>query len=57
MRLRTQIACYEQKGDLSPITLKEIFYNSLKISKFIRVCMANHLSVTGWQELFFPYKS
>ena len=26
--------------------LKEIFYDSLKISKFTRVCMENHLSVT-----------
>ena len=31
--------------------LKDIFYDSLKISKFTRVCM----EVTGWQELIFPY--
>ena len=48
--LRAQIACYELKGHVSPLTLKDIFYDSLKISKFIRVCM----EVTGWQELIFP---
>ena len=31
--------------------LKDIFYNSLKISTFTRVCM----QVTRWEELFFPY--
>ena len=36
---RAQIACYEQKGDLRPVILKEIFYSSLKISKFTRICM------------------
>ena len=53
----TQIACHEEKEDLSPIRLKEIFYNSLKISNLTRVCMENQLSMTGWQELFFQYKS
>ena len=33
--LRAQSACYELKADLSPIMLKEIFHDSLKISKFI----------------------
>ena len=51
--LRAQIACYELKGHVSPLTLKDIFYDSLKISKFIWVCM----EVTAWQELIFPYKS
>ena len=32
-----QSACYELKGDLSPLILKEIFHDSLKISKFIRI--------------------
>ena len=50
--LRAQIACYELKGDLSPVMLKEIFHNSFKISKFARICTENHTSVTGWQELF-----
>ena len=36
--------------------LKEIFHDSLKSSKFIRICMENHASVTGWQKLFFSYK-
>ena len=55
--LRTQIACYELKGDLRPVMLKEIFHDSLKISKFTRICMENHSSVTRWQKLFFLYKS
>ena len=50
--LRAQIACYELKGDLSPVTLKEIFHNSFKFSKFAKICMENHSCVTGWQELF-----
>ena len=37
--------------------IEERFKNSLKISNFIRICMEKHLTVTGWQELFFPYKS
>ena len=37
--------------------LKYIFYDSFEISKFTRVCMENQLRVTGWQELFFSYKS
>ena len=55
--LRAQSTCYELKGDLSPVMLKEIFHDSLKISKFTRICMENHSSVTGWQKLFFSYKS
>ena len=37
--------------------LQEIFYVSLKIYKFTRVCMENYSRATGWQELFFSYKS
>ena len=33
--------------------LKKIFHDGLNISKITRVCMENHSSVTGWQELFF----
>ena len=33
--------CYELKGDLSPVMLKEIF----------------HAIVTVWQKMFFSYKS
>ena len=29
--------------------LKEIFNDSLKISKFTGICMENHSSMTGWQ--------
>ena len=54
--LRAQRAFYELKGDLSPVMLKEIFHDSLKISRFTRICMENHSSVTGWQELFLSYK-
>ena len=35
--LRAQRAFYELKGDLSPVMLKEIFHDSLKISKFTRL--------------------
>ena len=42
-------ACYELKGDLSPIMLNEIFHDNMKTSKFTRICMENHSSVTGWQ--------
>ena len=51
--LRAQMACYELKGDLSPVMLKEKFHDSLKVSKFTRIRMENHSSVTGWQKLFF----
>ena len=34
-------------GNLSPEMRKE-----KKISEFTRICMENHGSVTGWQELF-----
>ena len=54
---RAKIVCYELKGDLRSVMLKEIFHDSLKISKFTRICMENHSSVTGWQKLFFSYKS
>ena len=55
--VRTQSACYELEGDLSLLMLNEIFHDSLKISKFTRICMENHLSVNGWQKLFFSYNS
>ena len=43
---RAQIPCYELKEDLSYLMLRD----SLKISKFTRICMENHLSVTGRQK-------
>ena len=43
--LRAQSACYELKGDLSPVMLKEIFHDSLKISKFTMIDMENHSRV------------
>ena len=52
----TRIVCYE-KRILDPVMLKERFMNGLKTSNFLRICMEKHLTVTGWQELFFPYKS
>ena len=36
--LRAQSPCYELKGDLSPVMLREIFHDSLKISKLTRIC-------------------
>ena len=55
--LRVQIACYKLKGDLGSVMLKKTLYDSLKISKFTRICMENYSSVSGWQKLFFSYKS
>ena len=55
--LRAQIVCYELKEDFRSVMLKEIFHDSLKILKFTRICVENHSSVTGWQKLFFSYKS
>lgn len=50
-----------KKENLNSVMLKEHckerFKNRLEISNFITICMEKHLTVTGWQELFFPYKS
>ena len=54
--LRAQIVCYELKGDLSPVMLKEIFHDSFENFEITRICMENHASVTGWQKLFSSYK-
>ena len=40
--LRAQIACYELKGDLSPVMLKEIFHESFKNFETTRICVENH---------------
>ena len=53
--LRAQIVCYELKGDLSPVMLKDIFYDSFENFKITRICTENHASVTVWQKLFFSY--
>ena len=50
------MVCYELKGDLSPVMLKEIFYDSYENFEITRNCTENHASVTGWQKLFFSYK-
>ena len=47
---------YELKGGLSPLILKERFNDSLKIVEFLKICMENHASVTGWQKFFISYK-
>ena len=39
--LRAQIACYELKGDLSPVMLKEIFHDSFENFEITRICMKN----------------
>ena len=49
MHLRAQSACYELKGDLSPVMLKEIFHN--------KDLYEYNSRVTWWQKLFFSYKS
>ena len=42
MLVMAQTAFYELKGGLSPVMLKDLFHDSLKISKFTRSCMENH---------------
>ena len=37
--LRAQISCYELKGDLSPVMLKEIFHDSFESFEITRICM------------------
>ena len=54
--VRAQIACYELKGDLSPVMLNKIFPESFENFEITRICMENHTGVTGWQKLFFSYK-
>ena len=51
-----QIVCYELKGNLSPVMLKEILPNGYENFQITRICMENHASVTGWQKLFFSNK-
>ena len=51
--LRAQIACYELRGDLSPVMFKEIFHESFENLEITRICMENRASLTGWQMLFF----
>ena len=55
MHLRAQIVCFELKGDLSPVMLKDIFYDSFKKFNFkvTRICMENHSSVTVWKKVVF----
>ena len=52
MHLRVQVACYELKGDLIPVLLKEIFHDSFENLKFTRICMENHASMNEWQSCF-----
>ena len=47
-----QIACYELKRDLSPVMLKEIFLDSLKILKFTTICMETIQAWLGGQSCF-----
>ena len=45
--MRAQLACYELKGDLTPVMLKEIFHDSFENFEITRICMKNHVRVTG----------
>ena len=38
-QLSAQIVCYELKGDLRPVMLREIFYDSFENFKITRICM------------------
>ena len=56
IHLRDLSACYEFKGDLSSVMLKEIFHDSLIILKFRRICMENNSSVTWVAKVVFLKK-
>ena len=49
--LTVQIACYELKGDLSPVMLKEMFHDSFENLEIKRISMENHASVDS--KIFF----
>ena len=49
--LTVQIACYELKGDLSPVMLKEVLYDSFENLKIKRISLENPASVDG--KIFF----
>ena len=52
--LRAQITCYELKGDLSSVMLKEIFQDSFEnFNIYWRICVENHAVVAGWQKVVF----
>ena len=53
---RTQISFYFIKAIRVLKCVKERFNEGLKILEFTRICMENHASVTGWQDLFISYK-
>ena len=36
--------------------IKKIFNDNFENFEIATICMENHASVTGWQNLFFPYK-
>ena len=42
MHLWAQIGCYELKGDLSPVMLKEIFLESCENFEITRICVENY---------------
>ena len=44
-------ACYELKGNLSPVMLKEIFHDSFENLEIKGICMENHASADG--KIFF----
>ena len=56
MHIRAQIDCYELKGDLSPVMLKEIII-SQQFENFEIYKDLYYSSVTEWEKLFFSYKS
>ena len=43
---------YSQQAIWALKCIRERFNDSLKISKFTRICMENHSSMTGWQKSF-----
>ena len=47
MHLRAQIACYQLKGDLSPVLSKKIFHDSFENFEIKRTCMENRSRSRG----------
>ena len=44
--LRAQIACYELKGDLGSVMLKEMFHESFENLEITRICMENTKTIS-----------
>ena len=57
MHLRAQSACYELKGDLSPVMLKEIFSQQFENSKIYKDLYRKPFKRYWMAKVVFSYKS